>query len=177
MPILADAGLPMIFPELFVMLLGLIPIIVAEFVVSRRTFKLTPKKASAAQVAANLASTLVGFPLVWVLLFLVQLCVGGGGAYGLGTFWARAYAVTVQAPWLIPYEQDLNWMVPIAALYLLIPAFFVSVYLERWICLKFWPEQEMKRIRRFSWIAHFVSYTVLIVLAAIYYGIVFKRRG
>jgi hypothetical protein len=175
MAILADAGLPMIFLELPAMLLGLIPVVVAEYVVARKMLNLTPMSASKALVAANLASTLVGFPLVWGLLLAVQLGVGGGSAYGLRTFWTRAYAVTVQAPWLIPYEQDLKWMIPIAALYLLIPAFFASVYVERWICLRFWPDQERARIRRFSWIAHFVSYAVLIVLAAIYYGTVFKR--
>jgi hypothetical protein len=172
---LADAGLPMIFFELPAMLLCFLPVVVAEFIVARKMFDLTPTKASKALVAANLASTLVGFPIVWGLLLAVQLCVGGGSAYGLRTFWARAYAVTVQAPWLIPYEKDLRWMIPIAALYLLIPAFFASVYLERWICVKFWTDQEKPKIRRFSWIAHFVSYGVLIVLAAVYYGLGLKR--
>lgn len=165
----------MVFLEVPAMLVGLIPVIVAEVIVARKMLDLDPKRSLKALVIANLASTLLGFPLVWGLLLLVQLCVGGGSAYGLRTFWTRAYAVTVQAPWLIPYEQDLKWMVPIAALYLLIPAFFASVYLERWICLRFWRNLEKAKIRRFSWIAHIVSYSVLLLVASIYYGTVFRR--
>lgn len=175
MTIIADAGLPMLFVELPVLGLCLVPVIVAETVVARRTLNLGPGKAAGALIVSNLASTLVGFPLAWGFLLAVQLCVGGGSSYGLGTFWARAYAVTVQAPWLIPYEQDLRWMVPIAALYLLIPSFFTSVYLERWICMKFWRDLERARVRRFSWVSHGVSYSVILLLAAFYYGVVLRH--
>ena len=44
---------------------------------------------------------------------------------GLDTPWRRFLAVTIQAPWLVPYESDLYWMVPAAALALL-PAYFLA---------------------------------------------------
>jgi hypothetical protein len=174
-PILADAGVPMVFVEVPAMLCALVPVIAIEILVASKILKMAPRRATKAIVTANLASTLLGFPLLWLLLVVVQMLTGGGRAYGLGSFWTRVYAVTVQAPWLIPYEKDLKWMIPAAAVYLLIPAFFASVFIERWICHLFWRDQEKDQMRRFSWAAHFASYAVLLILAVIYYGIVFRR--
>ena len=157
------------------MLYALVPVIAVEMLVARRMLKISLRTSTKAIVTANLVSTLIGFPLLWFLLVVVQMLTGGGAAYGLRTFWARVYAVTIQAPWLIPYEEDLRWMIPIAAAYLLIPAFFASVFIERWICGLFWREQEKIQVRRFSWAAHFASYAVLFVVVAIYYGIRLRR--
>jgi len=170
-PILADAGVPMIFLQVPAMLLALIPVIAVEVYVARKMLKVSTGQNIKAVTIANIVSTLAGFPLAWILLVVVEILLGGGSAYGLDTFWKRVYAVTVQAPWLIPYDKGLNWMIPTAMAYLLIPAFFVSVFVERRICSFFWRDQEKERIRKFSWVAHFASYTVLIIVAAIYYWI------
>jgi hypothetical protein len=53
-----------------------------------------------------------------------------GTARGLGTLGARVYSVTIQSPWLIPYEHDLRWMVPAALAVFAIPCFAVSVLVE-----------------------------------------------
>jgi hypothetical protein len=172
MTIFADAGVPMLFVEYPMMLFALIPVILAEFFVARKILSITPGNAFKGVAVANIVSTLFGFPLLWILLFLLELCVGGGGARGLGTPWTRVYAVTIQAPWLIPYESDLYWMVPAAGLFLLLPAFFASVYLECRICRKFWKDQRTTDVRRFSWIAHFVSYPVLLAIALAYYRLI-----
>jgi hypothetical protein len=169
MAILADAGVPMLFVEYPAMLCGLIPVILVEFVVARKMLKVAPASAFKGVAIANLISTVIGFPLLWILLVLVELSVGGGSGHGLRTFWSRVYAVTVQAPWLIPYESELKWMIPLAFLYLMIPAFFTSVFLERWIWRKYWQGQDCSNLRRFSWVAHVVSYAVLLVAAALVY--------
>ena len=51
------------------------------------------------------------------------VATGGGRAFGIDSSWQRVFAVTVQAAWLIPYESELNWMVPLAAIVLLVPFF------------------------------------------------------
>ena len=165
----------MLFLEFPAMLYALVPVIAVEILVARKFMRLEPRRSMKAIVIANLASTLLGFPLLWILLAGIEFFSGGGSALGLQSFWGRVYAVTVQAPWLIPYEEDLKWMIPVAAAYLLIPAFFVSVFIERWICRMFWQDQEKDEIRRFSWMAHFASYTVIMVIAAIYYGIILRK--
>jgi hypothetical protein len=58
------------------------------------------------------------------------MATGGGQAYGLQTLRQKFLAVTWQAPWLIPYESDLNWMIPAASLALLVPFFAGSLAIE-----------------------------------------------
>jgi hypothetical protein len=67
------------------------------------------------------------------------MATGGGSAHGLRTLSAKLLAVTWQSPWLIPYEDDLVWMVPAAALCLLVPFFFASVYIEYQVARRVLP--------------------------------------
>jgi len=165
----------MVAVEYPVMLLGFVPIVIVEIAVARWRLGITSRHAMKAAVLANVASTVLGFPLLWVLLVLLQLGLGGGRSYGLQMWWEKLYAVTVQAPWLIPYENDLGWMIPLAGIYLLVPAFFVSVWVERVIYRRFWPEIEKERVNRFCWVTHYFSYAVLLILGALCYVIRFKK--
>jgi hypothetical protein len=169
--LLADAGLPMVAVEYPILLLGFVPIVIVEAVVARRRLGLTSGRSVKAAIVANLVSTVLGFPLLWILLALLQYCLGGTRAYGLQTWWEKLYAVTIQAPWLIPYEGDMRWMVPLAGAYLLIPAFFVSVWVERMIYRRFWREIEREKVNRFCWVAHYASYVVVLLLGALYYAV------
>ena len=60
----------------------------------------------------------------------MQMTTGGGSAYGINTSARKLLAATWQAPWLVPYETDLYWMLPVASLVLLIPFFFASYFVE-----------------------------------------------
>lgn len=162
-PIIADAGLPMLFVHLPAMLVALVPVVAAETYVARRYYGLDQKKALKGVAIANCCSTLLGFPLLW-LLWAVTEATFAGRALGLDGIWRKVYAVTVQSAWLIPYEGDLGWMIPVAGLFMLIPAFFVSVYVERWLLRVLWADESVNRVRSFSWRAHFVSYPVLIAV-------------
>ena len=66
---------------------------------------------------------------MWAVLATVQ-GVLAGDARGLATVGQKIYAVTVQAPWLIPYEEDLGWMIPIALVVLAVPAYLLSALIE-----------------------------------------------
>jgi len=168
-PILATAGLSMLGAQYLAMVCALPPVIIAEVIVARNMLRVSTVRAAVALIPANLVSTVIGFPLLWLLLFVIQGAVGAGCIPRHSGFFSRAYEVTVQAPWLIPHGRDLNWMVPVASLYLLIPAFFASVFVERWICSGFWGDLSKYRRRQFSWYAHFVSYGVLVASVAAYY--------
>jgi len=47
---------------------------------------------------------------------------------------------------------------------MLVPAFFVSVFVERRFLRVLWAGEDARRVRRFSWRAHFASYPVLIAV-------------
>lgn len=111
------------------MWLAFIPIVLLEALVLAKLLALSFGRAVIPALFSNLASTLIGVPLVWLVLAVLEM-ICCGDAKGLTTFGAKLYAVTVQAPWLIPYEQDLPWMVPCALAVIAIPCFVASVVIE-----------------------------------------------
>lgn len=163
----------MIAPSLFYMVI-LFPVIVAieAFVFSRITG--TAFRASAVATGlANAISTIIGIPITWVLLACLDFYTGGGGAYGLTTFPQKLYAVTAQSPWLIPYEADLDWMIPAAMFFLLIPYFWSSVLIERWIVG--WKVQSLvldqKLVGRAVFRGNLASYGLLAILLILQFAV------
>ena len=110
--------------------LSLVPIILIEAIYIARKLGLSNKESFKTVTISNLVSTVVGVPLTWIFLVAIQVITGGGSSYGTDTITEKILAVTWQAPWLIPHEQELYWMVPVAGLVLLIPFFFVSWWSE-----------------------------------------------
>lgn len=129
----ANAGVPMLFLALPAFLISLIPIIAIETLYISKGLELPLGQSLKTVSISNVVSTIIGIPLTWFLLVLVQMITGGGGAYGVDSVMGKVLAVTWQAPWLIPYREDLNWMIPIAGLVLLIPFFFASWWSEYFV--------------------------------------------
>ncbi len=126
----ANAGVPMLFLAMPAFLFSLVPIIAIEKVYISNGFKLSIGQSLKTVSISNFASTVIGIPLTWLLLVVAQVVTGGGGAYGIDFGIGKMLAVTWQAPWLIPYEEELNWMIPVAGLVLLVPFFFASWWSE-----------------------------------------------
>jgi hypothetical protein len=79
--------------------------------------------------AGNILSTIAGLPFLWIALAAAELTFGGR-ALGLATPLTRIYAVTVRAPWLMPYQGNFTWMIPVSLLVLSVPAYALSVLIE-----------------------------------------------
>src|SRR5262249_12694288 len=112
------------------MIVALVPIVLIESYVLIRRLAIPGRAAIKASAIANIASTVIGVPLTWLVLVVMQIATGGGRAYGLDSYFHKFLAVTWQAPWLIPYRYDMDWMLPAATLTLLIPFFFASWWIE-----------------------------------------------
>lgn len=163
-PVFADAGLPMIFLTYPAMLVALIPIIAVETALFAKGLGLGWKPAVWRVAVANVVSTVFGFPLTWFLEVILQMITGGGSAYGIDHFLGKVIAVTWQSPWLIPYSgENLEWMVPVAAIVGMIPAFFMSVVVEGSI-LKRLGISPAEKLRGLTWKANLASYGILIIL-------------
>ena len=107
--------------------------------------------------------------LTWGILFGLQILVpnGGGAAFGIDTLGGKLFAVTVQAPWLLPYEAQLHWMVPAALLFML-PFFgIVSVYTERPV-FRWIAKVEKDVARSWSWRANLTTYGIMIASVAVW---------
>lgn len=153
----------MIFYTLPTMLLGLLPIILVETGLALRDLKIPFQKLLKGTAVANLMSTVIGIPVAWFLLVVVQMTSGGGFAYGLSTHASRFLAITWQAPWLIPYEGEFYWMIPAATLALLIPFFFASWWVEYVIMKRIFGEIDKRLLSRVVRNANFISYSGLAV--------------
>jgi hypothetical protein len=159
----ANIGLPMLAVYLPPAWLSLIPIIAIEAALGVWRFGVPPGPAFIAQIVANCLSTLVGLPLTWAVLALVELCFFGT-ALGLSTASRRVYAITVQAPWLIPYESDFWWMIPVSIGVLTVPFYAMSVVLEYAVVRRLLPEFPQRALR--SWVVkgNIVSYAALLLV-------------
>ena len=156
--LLGNAGLPMIFVELPVLVVALVPVVGLEAALLRRSLAIPWRQAIRDVFGANLLSTFVGVPLAWAAQVAGQLALGGGVAWDLSTPLDRLAAVIVQSGWLIPYENELHWMVPAAALWLLLPCLLVSIAVEQWWLRRCWSGLPVRRILRAVVLANCVSY-------------------
>jgi hypothetical protein len=156
--------LAIIWPASWILI---IPIILVEALIARKIIGNPLKQSLIASTAANAFSTFIGLPICWGLLLGIEfITTHGGRAYGLGSYWSKALAITLQAPWLIPYESDLYWMIPAAAIVLLIPFFFMSVFSERWLFRKI-TKCSKSESNRWGWEANGFSYGVIIVFLGV----------
>ena len=188
LPAHADAGVPMLFVTWPAMLLALIPIVLIEAWILKPRLRLGTRKSLWLASLANLASTIVGIPVAWVLLVMLEMAATNGGtAMGLSTPWQKFLAVTIQAPWLIPYESDLHWMVPAATLALL-PAYFVASWLiEYGVILALLrrraasapedqsPETPARAVLHAAFSANLTSYAILAVITLVWLGVSIAR--
>jgi hypothetical protein len=162
-PASADIGLPMVAIYLPPAWLCFVPIVLIEAYVGIARHGLPRNRALVAQAVANALSTGIGLPVTWILLAIIQLTCCGT-ALGLGSLMTRAYAVTIQAPWLIPYESDLGWMVPVAFVSLSVPFYAMSVLSEHCVIRRFFPEQDRRVI--WAWVCqgNILSYALLVAV-------------
>ncbi len=168
MLVLADAGVPMIAWQFPMMVLLLIPIIVIETVVSRGLLHGTFRNLLKGIAAANVCSTLVGIPLTWGAMLGMNILTTGTKSVGLDSPIAVFKSVVLQSSWLVPYEDQLYWMIPLATLVLLIPYFITSVYTEKLVLRRMWKEESRKAVSRVAWLSNTTTYLLLLIATLVW---------
>ncbi len=167
----ADIGVPLVAIFLPPLWAGLIPIIVIEaFVISRQLAARFGYAMLPAGIG-NIISAIIGLPISWMLFATIE-GIFFGSARGLATLPSKIYAVTVQSPWLIPYEADLWWMVPAALFVFFIPCYLISVIIEAPINRLFFRESRI--VWKATAIANAWSYLFLAVLVTGYLALNFN---
>ena len=141
--------------------LMLIPIILIEAYIGVKVAKLTFRQTIFGATIGNLFSTLLGIPMTWSVLAGIE-GQSFGTAISLDSFAAKVYAVTIQAPWLIPYEDDLAWMVPSAIVFLAVIFWLMSVVSEYFILRIVQRTVQPAALWRWMWIANTASYVCLL---------------
>jgi hypothetical protein len=166
------------------MLALLLPIIAAEAVFIIRLTELPRKRVVWATTTANAVSTLVGIPLTWGILFACEMGLWGAlsrtsiGNSSWNSPLAQVIGTIFTAPWLAPVGESGSWAVPLAALVLLIPFFFVSVWVEQQVMKRFFRTPSAEEIqtvvlsgttlRKAVWGANVLSYGFLFLFAVVW---------
>lgn len=145
--ILFDMGLPMIVPSIFLMALALLPVIFLEAYIVGGHLRLKIKRVLAPVAIANVVSTFIGIPVIWFLLFFVEIVTGGilGSIGADGPIWRNLFSVSLGAPRIAPGGDNEKWLIFGAMLFLLIPYYLASWWVEylvvrRKLCQKMYQE-------------------------------------
>jgi hypothetical protein len=145
------------------MWLALIPVVLVEAAVNCRLLAVPFRRAIVPAAIGNVVSTIAGIPLMWALLATIEF-VCCGDAKGLSTAGSKIYAVTAQAPWLIPYESELHWMLPAALAVFAVPCLAISVLVEAPINARALRPLPHRRVWRVTAISNVASYLFLALL-------------
>jgi hypothetical protein len=165
MILFADAGIPMLAVVWPVAWLAFLPVVAIESLIALKGLELGFRRALVVTAAANAVSTFVGIPITWIILVVFQIATGGGGWRDINIPTQAVLAVTQGAPWLVPYEHDLGWMIPAAAMILCIPFYFSSVLIE-YLVIRRLVANAPRQVRQFCWRANLWSYMALILFWA-----------
>ena len=154
--------------------LALLPVVLIESLVALKGLGLGFRRSLVVTGVANAVSTLVGIPITWFALVLLEERLGGVWR-PIDTPAQKIVAVFSQAAWLCPYEHDMHWMIPVAALILCVPFYIVSVVIE-YAVVRRMVTNPSRQVRRFCCLANLASYSlivifwVVILMHSIYFG-------
>ena len=159
----------MIFLAMPALIISIVPIIFIEALYIAKKLLFSIEKAAKTSVLSNIGSTLVGVPLTWGILVLVQMLTGGGSAHGLDTIQDKILAVTLQAAWLIPYESEMHWMIPAAGLVLIVPFFLASWLTEYYIAKIMHADIEASLLKQCMFYANLFTYSLMCIWPIYWY--------
>jgi hypothetical protein len=188
----ADTGIPMICVIEPMLIFVLIPVIIVESVVMARIIKSVKfSKILRITSVSNIISTLIGFPIMWGLMAMVQIITfgtilsiiifgitllvillvaakyfGGLSKISMVILAMILLAAISGAPWITEVPEWVFWLVYLA---LMIPFFFVSYWIEYAVTKShikvFNPKEEQKTIKVAVLKANIVSYIMLLATA------------
>jgi hypothetical protein len=163
--LLADVGVPMIFIQWPLMICALLPVIAIEALVVRKRLSLPYDRALGGAVKANVISTLAGVPLAWGLMLILEFATLLAAEKWHWSLHSPVFVFYVLGiAWLNPSVAS-TWSIALAAALLLVPTFFVSVWLERRFYRRSYTEIDRSAVDRSVWFANLCSYALLFVAA------------
>jgi len=166
---LANAGLPMLAVVWPLSIPALIPVVAVESYVLGRLSGMGIRPFLGSVFRANLLSIVVGLPLCWGALVVLEFILAQGVvSSGLSLSYpprefTEVLRIMLMAPWLGPISQGAGWYVPVATMILLVPFCIVSYWVEARYLMGHSPLSGMADGRRAVWQANLLSYALLLV--------------
>lgn len=178
---LFDMGLPMIFPSIVLMALALVPTVLVEAYIVASTLHVNVKKVYVSVTVANLVSTLVGIPVTWFGLALLQIgsvVVLGRVAESIPA--SDLFSLTLGAPWIYPGHDNEQLIILGAMLFLLIPYGLASWAIEYLVVKAILAKNQefsgfSKNLKASVGKANLVSYSLLAVFVILFWSAALYR--
>ncbi len=144
-------------------LLGVV--VVVEALVYSRLLRASAYGCVMVSAVSNLASTMAGYALASVMLFGIAVLAMGSF---LGPSLAdRFSSLSLSRAWSIPFDPSFRVIWAGAALIGMVPAFYLSVFIERCYALSRWRTLDRAQVLRAVWKANLVSYGLLFLVAVV----------
>jgi len=188
LPLLADAGVPMIILAWPAMVALLIPVIVIEGLLCRRWLGLKTWQAIKTNAVSNLASTIIGIPVAWAVMLTIEFGAMGlvGESKALQNWHSPIASVIfllLSSAWLNPDLGENAWVIPAATLVLLIPFFFASYWIEYLVVRKMvgTPDGEpsshaFARVRTAVRNANLITYGIMFLATSVWLALLLRRK-
>ncbi|HEX8815905.1 MAG TPA: hypothetical protein VF753_10430 [Terriglobales bacterium] len=177
-PWVADAALPLLIFTIPAVILMLIPTVLLEGIILKLSLRLGWMQALKASLIANAASTVAGVPLATLLSYGANMALSPWIRQVVlrGRHWQSptgdALMALANSAYISAYVGEAPWLLPVALLIILVPAYFISWAVENWIVGAVLRrgadviEPAADRINCTVRRANFLSYSLLYVLAA-----------
>jgi hypothetical protein len=147
--------------------LVLIPIVLLEAEIVRRRVNLPIKQVIWPTAKANFVSTLVGVPVAWLVMLMPLMVVSFGYTLFPAEYdvpvWLQYLVFPLTAAWV---SGSGIWQAYFAFVVLAVPFCLVSIFLEKGVLWKAFPDIERDEINRAVVQANVSSYILLTVGAA-----------
>lgn len=173
----ANVGLPMIFLGVPFLVLAFIPVFVIEMFIYHKTLNIPLKRSGIGSLLSNILTTLVGYPISWGLHVAVTIAVGYPVGYLFMKFkyidWLGYILFPLMSAWLMPGVDV--WVMYLAGIFGLIPAFWISTRIESQLLVKLFKEHEPKTVQKAVWKANQTTYLMLAAFLGVmclYHGLI-----
>lgn len=164
----ADAGIPMLPVAYPSIVLFLVPVIALEAAYIRLRLRSSWRNTLIATTKANLLTMLLGYPLTWLLCFVLEIAfwflldstgIPNRLPWKYGIVGQNVFLAVVSAAWLGPVKE--RWPLLVAFVILLIPSFLLSGFVEsRLLDGRNWLKHDSSSTS-IVWQANVISYVFL----------------
>lgn len=163
----ANAGVPMLALAWPLQWLALAPIIVIEALVLAKFLGASLRLVVWPVAKANLISTLVGVPVAWAAMLLLEFLIAGGIVRALPTAITEAPSFQyVLLPFAAAWVGGSSpWEVYAAFVVLAVPFCLVSVYIERRYLSAGFPGELASQVREAVRVGNVLTYGLLVAVA------------
>lgn len=163
----ANSGIPLLVAIEPFLAFSLVPIILVEVCILRTKLKSDWRETIKAVTLSNLVSTLIGIPMIWAIILIIELFLILITAFALPSSFQSPYITLLAPAWIFPMEKwglQEKIITTWAISYVMVVFYFVSSWIEAKINCRFLEHYNSLLVKQITWKANIYSYGFLLVI-------------